>query len=210
VIPVVGSETTTYIYAGDRWQDPDLPSSKYIWLPLTVSGTRLAMDYHDQWSLNLTTGRFTAGSSRYLPKDKWKLVKVDSEETSGEYAPGTNAFDGMRSTFWHSRYTGGVAPLPHEIQIDMGATYSLTELSYLPRQDSNKNGVVGQYELYLATDPADWGAAVKTGTFANDFSEKVVTFPAKTARYLRFRALSEVQGKEHTAVAELSVVGTVP
>ena len=28
------------------------------------------------------------------------------------------------------------------------------------------------------------------------------------ARYLRFRALSEVQGKEFTAVAELSVVGT--
>jgi len=89
----------------------------------------------------------------------------------------------------------------------MGATYSLTEFAYLPRQDNNKNGLVGQYELYLSTDATDWGTAVKTGTFANDFSEKVVTFPAKTARYLRFRALSEVQGKEYTAVAELSVVG---
>ncbi|MBN2577143.1 MAG: family 43 glycosylhydrolase, partial [Deltaproteobacteria bacterium] len=121
VIPVVGSEATTYIYAGDRWQDPDLPSSKYIWLPLLVSGTKLGMDYHDQWSLNLTTGRWTAGSSRYLPKDGWKLLKVDSEETSEEDDRGIYAFDDLRSTFWHSRYTGGVVPLPHEIQIDMGA-----------------------------------------------------------------------------------------
>ncbi|MBN2573787.1 MAG: discoidin domain-containing protein, partial [Deltaproteobacteria bacterium] len=87
-------------------------------------------------------------------------------------------------------------------------TYDLTEMSYLPRQDNNKNGLVGQYEFYASTDSANWGAATKTGTFADDFSEKVVTFPGKTARYIRFRALSEVQGKEYTAVAELSVVGT--
>jgi len=57
VIPIVGSETTTYIYAGDRWQDPDLASSKYIWLPLVVNGTKLTMSNATQWSLNLGTGR---------------------------------------------------------------------------------------------------------------------------------------------------------
>jgi hypothetical protein len=207
VIPVVGSETTTYIYTGDRWQDPDLPSSKYIWLPLVVSGTKLGMDNHAQWSLNLTTGRWTAGNSRYLPKDNWKLIKVDCEETSDEDDRGIYAFDGLSSTIWHSKYTGGTVALPHEIQIDMGATYDLTEFAYLPRQDANENGVVGRYELYLSTDPNNWGTAIKTGTFASDFSEKLVTFPSTTARYLRFRALSEIQGKEFTSVAELSVVG---
>jgi len=57
VIPIVGSETTTYIYAGDRWQDPDLISSKYIWLPLVVNGTKLTMSNATQWTLNLGTGR---------------------------------------------------------------------------------------------------------------------------------------------------------
>jgi len=57
VIPVAGSETTTYIYAGDRWQDPDLISSKYIWLPLVVNGTKLTMSNATQWTLNLHTGR---------------------------------------------------------------------------------------------------------------------------------------------------------
>jgi hypothetical protein len=208
VIPVVGSETTTYIYAGDRWQDPDLVSSKYIWLPLIVKGTKLGMDFHDPWSLNLSTGKWTAGNSNYVSQEGWKLVKVDSQETEKESDPGTNAFDGLSSTFWHSKYTGGTDPLPHEIQIDMGATYNLTGMSYLTRQDGNDNGVVGQYEFYASTDSSNWGTAVKTGTFASDHTEKVVTFPSKVARYIRFRALSEIQGKQFTAVAELNVVGS--
>jgi hypothetical protein len=57
VIPFVGTATTTYIYAGDRWQDPDLKSSKYIWLPLVLSGTSLTLNYYDQWTLDLTTGK---------------------------------------------------------------------------------------------------------------------------------------------------------
>ncbi len=147
VIPVVGSEVTTYIYAGDRWQDPDLVSSKYIWLPLVVKGTSLGMNDYDQWQLNLTTGRWSGGNtnSNYVAQDNWKLIKVDSEETSAENDPGINAFDGISSTFWHSKYTGGAAPLPHEIQIDLGAIYNLTGMSYLPRQDGNPNGTVGQY-----------------------------------------------------------------
>jgi hypothetical protein len=57
IIPIVGTETTTYLYAGDRWQDPDLASSKYIWLPLVVNGTKLTMNSQTQWAINLATGR---------------------------------------------------------------------------------------------------------------------------------------------------------
>jgi hypothetical protein len=49
-----------YIYAGDRWQDPDLKSSKYIWLPLKVNGGQFVLDYHDSWQLDVTTGEWTA------------------------------------------------------------------------------------------------------------------------------------------------------
>ena len=210
VIPVVGSQVTTYIYASDRWQDPDLPSSKYIWLPLVVKGAKLGMDYYKDWSLNLTTGQWSGGNSNYISQSAWKLIKVDTEETSAEDGNGVNAFDGLSSTFWHTKYTGGTTPYPHEIQIDLGATYNLTGMSYLPRQDGNPNGTVAQYELYASTDSANWGTPIKSGTFASDATEKVVSFASTTARYIRFRALSEISGKVHTAVAELNVVGTAP
>jgi hypothetical protein len=41
-----------------RWQDQDLKSSKYIWLPLTLSGDdKLALDFHETWQLNVTRGQ---------------------------------------------------------------------------------------------------------------------------------------------------------
>jgi hypothetical protein len=59
IITVVGSQTTTFIYAGDRWNSSQLTNSQYVWLPLTVNGTKLSMSYSAQWSLNLGTGVWT-------------------------------------------------------------------------------------------------------------------------------------------------------
>jgi len=104
IIPVVGTKTTTYIYAGDRWQDPDLVSSKYIWLPLKVSGTKLVMDWYDTWQLDVTTGEWSAPNDNFISQQAWSLVSVDSEETQAEDGHATNAFDGDTSTYWHTEW----------------------------------------------------------------------------------------------------------
>jgi hypothetical protein len=207
VIPVVGSEATTYIYAGDRWQDPDLASSKYIWLPLKVSGTSLALDYYTQWRLNITTGRWSVDDG-YLPQSGWTLLFADSEETQGENGRATNAFDDSASTLWHTKYSGDTDQLPHEIQIDLGATYQLDGFRYLPRQDKDENGMVARYELYASMDRTAWGTAVATGTFNSDRNEKRVMFTRKNARYIRLVALSEINGGAWTSVAELDLIGS--
>ena len=62
IIPVQGTKATMFIYAGDRWQDPDLKSSKYIWLPFTISGgNKLVLDSYKSWRLNVTTGEWMPG-----------------------------------------------------------------------------------------------------------------------------------------------------
>jgi hypothetical protein len=212
IIPVVGSKTTTYIYAGDRWQDPDLKSSKYIWLPLKVSSTKLVLDWYDSWQLNVTTGEWTAAGKDdgFLPQTAWKLVSVDSEETKGENDPATNAFDDSTSTFWHTEFQDAQPKPPHEIVIDLGASYALTSMRYTPRQDDNQNGMVKDYEFYVSDSTSDWGTAVKTGSFGSNTTPTTVTFTAKTGRYIRFRALSEINGKAYTSVAEIDVAGTAP
>ena len=51
-----------YIYAGDRWQDPDLGSSKYIWLPLKVTRPEVSsLDYYPDWQLNSRPASGRAG-----------------------------------------------------------------------------------------------------------------------------------------------------
>jgi hypothetical protein len=210
IIEVKGTKATSYIYAGDRWQDPDLKSSKYIWLPLQVDGKKLALNYHESWQLNVTTGEWSAGAADtdLIAHTGWTLVSVDSEETQGEDGHATNAFDGSAATFWHTQWQGAQPAPPHEIVIDLGARYALSALRYTPRNDGNQNGMVGQYEVYVSDSKTDFGAAVATGTFGASATPTRVSFAAKPGRFVRFRALAEQHGKAYTAVAELDVVGT--
>jgi Trypsin/F5/8 type C domain len=131
---------------------------------------------------------------------------VDSEETSTSTASGAgiNAVDGDPATFWHTKFVGTIAPLPHEIQLDLGAAYPVADLYYLPRQD-HQNGRIARYEVYLSADATNWGTAVATGTFANSTALQSARFPATVGRYVRLRALSEVGGGPWTSVAELGV-----
>src|SRR5206468_4079873 len=48
---------------------------------------------------------------------------------------------------------------------------------------------------------------VATGTLAADTTEKTVPFTAKTGRYVRLVAVSEINGGPWTSVAELNVFG---
>jgi hypothetical protein len=210
IIPVQGSKTTTYIYAGDRWQDPDLARSKYIWLPLKLNGQKLALDNYASWQINVTTGEWSAGGADdgFLPQTSWTLVSADSEETAGEDGHAVNAFDGSASTFWHTQWQGAQPPLPHEIVIDLGARYALTRMRYTPRNDGNQNGLVKDYEFYVSDSKTDFGSPVQTGTFGSVTTPTSVDLPATTGRYIRFRALSAINDMPYTAVAEIDVAGT--
>ena len=56
VIPIVGSQTTTHIYAADLWNSNNLSLSTYLWLPFTFDGAAWHLSYSAQWSINLATG----------------------------------------------------------------------------------------------------------------------------------------------------------
>lgn len=208
VIPVQGSQTTTYIYAGDRWQDPDLASSKYIWLPLKLDSGQLTLDYYADWTLDLITGEWSADDG-FIPQKDWRLLHADSEETEAENGRASNAFDDSASTIWHTAYTNDKPVPPHELQIDLGASYELTGLRYLPRQDSVDYGTIADYELYISQDPTAWGDAVAKGSFAANKEPKTITFPPHLGRYVRFIALREINDKPYTSLAELDLTGTI-
>ncbi len=50
VLPRAGGEADEYMYMGDRWEPKDLGSSTYVWLPMTVSGTRLRIEWRNSWN----------------------------------------------------------------------------------------------------------------------------------------------------------------
>lgn len=82
----------------------------------------------------------------------WKVAYVDSEETSGDFAPAENAFDGDENTFWHTAWSAAQPPHPHTLEIDLDAMREISGIRLLPRQDS-PNGRIKDYRLYLRAEP---------------------------------------------------------
>ncbi|WP_229402212.1 PQQ-dependent sugar dehydrogenase [Micromonospora okii] len=147
-------------------------------------------------------------ASTRLPQSQLDVADVDSQETVLTNGRATNVLDGDPATFWHSRYRLSSLPHPHWIDLDLNASHRVNRLYYLPRQDSADGRITG-YEVYLSSDGATWGSPVASGTFPNSAAEQTVTIPPTTARYVRLRALGEVNGKNWTSVAELNV-GVAP
>ena len=71
----------------------------------------------------------------------WTIV-VDSAQAGN---PGTAAIDGSNTTFWHSEYSPTSVALPHTATVDMTKSYLIGSITYLPRQDGNSNGNIGQH-----------------------------------------------------------------
>jgi len=135
-----------------------------------------------------------------------KLVKVDSEETTGENGGGANAVDGDNNTFWHTQWEG--APCPHEIVIELNPPATIKGFTYLPRQDENDHGNIKDYEIYASNDTNNFGQPIAKGSFEAGSELKTVSFPPTKCQFVKLKALSEVNGEIWSSAAEVGVVQT--
>src|ERR1044072_6328544 len=139
---------------------------------VSVLGTRAATDA-------VTSTNATSASAASTNKIKLTVVKVDSEETSGENGRGTNAVDGNPETFWHTEWQDAVPETPHEIIIKLEEPTAIKGFTYLPRQDDIENGTIKDYEFYVSDDGKDFGKPIKKGVFESSKDKKTVTFDSK-------------------------------
>ncbi len=164
----------------------------------------------------------SATNPSLIPQTGWSLLSVDSQETTCYNGAATNAFDGNPATLWHTQFCGGAPPTPHQISINLGASYTLNGFQYLPRQDGSACGWIKDYAFYVSTDGVNWGTAVATGTFnygslstqcpgpgAGVPAALQIVFPPATGHYVRLRALSEINGNPWTSAAEIDVLGAL-
>ena len=135
------------------------------------------------------------------------MLYTDSVELIGENGAAENAFDNNPGTIWHTEWLNSNPLPPHELQIDLGANYYIDGFQYLPRQDGGVNGGIGQYEFYISDNPSQWGSPVVSGSFPNTSSEQEIIFSRRSGRFIRLRALTEVNGNPWTSVAEINVIG---
>ena len=134
------------------------------------------------------------------------FVKVDSEETFGEKAYGEFAVDGNPDTFWHTEWNHNSPGLPHEIIIELLPPSTIKGFTYLPRQDESDHGTIRDYEFYVSDDGKNFGQPVKKGSFEPGKELKTETFEPIKCRFIKLRAISEINGLNFTSAAEIGVV----
>jgi hypothetical protein len=146
-----------------------------------------------------------------LPKTKWSVVHVDSEEPAEGEAGGLgrHAIDNDPATIWHSQWAAARPGHPHELQVDLGETVELRGFTYLPRP-AQSNGTILDYAFYAGLSPEDWGEPLAKGAFnerKRGSKKFTVEFPETVrARYIRLVALSEIAGQPFTSAAEVGVL----
>lgn len=177
-----------------------------VTLSVTKDGETYSKTIEDMVSTITCPSVEDCSNPAFLDKNNWSLLYVNSEEVN---YPGTAvmAFDNDPATIWHTRWSTGSDPYPHEMQIDLGEEYSIHEFTYLPRQDG-QNGWIKDYELYFTNDLADWGTAVAIGAFESSNALHKVTLEDETiGRYLKIVALSEANGNAWASAAEFGIKG---
>lgn len=149
-----------------------------------------------------------------IDRTNWQIIYVDSEELTGEGADNGHAIhclDGDSTTFWHTQWQNTVHHYPHEIWIDLGETHNINGFSCLTRGNNTRNGRINQFEFYVTSDTADWGAPQSMGYLVypqpNSGVQQTaeVYFGAVEGRYVRLVGLSSVAGDNYTMIAELNV-----
>ncbi len=148
----------------------------------------------------------SAVNNEIIPHEQLTIYSVDSEELTGEDGAAGNAIDGRSDTFWHTEWYRQDPDFPHEIVIDLGGTYEVSGVNYLPRQ-RGINGTVYSYEILVSRDAGTWGSPAAKGTFMPDASLKEVSFTGATGRYVKFRALSEINNGPWASAAEIEILG---
>jgi beta-galactosidase len=90
-------------------------------------------------------------AGQLIPRDKWTIAYVDSEELTAENGAAAGAIDGItgqREEFWHSEWSRKQAPYPHCLVIDLGAPARVAGLRYTPRT-APKAGQVKDFRFYI-------------------------------------------------------------
>ena len=85
-----------------------------------------------------------------LPREDWRAVYADSEETRSGNSTADKVYDLQESTFWQ---TAPDAKAPHAIVIDLGADVEATGLRLLPRAEKGAPGQPKTIRAFLKDTP---------------------------------------------------------
>ncbi|MEK4916246.1 M60 family metallopeptidase [Bacillus sp. FSL E2-8887] len=131
------------------------------------------------------------------------IMKANANSEESWHDPASNAIDGNPNTIWHSKWSTP-NQYPFNLTLDLGDTRTITQLSYLPRQDTSTNGRILIYNIYTSTDGVDY-QKVAFGTWENSTKQQLATFKPVSAKYVKLEIVNGING--YASAAEIDILG---
>lgn len=134
---------------------------------------------------------YNSYNGQIVPQTQMSATATSEEEGSD---PAKDAIDGSTGSIWHTAWDlTEDDELPQSITIDLGGTYDIMKLTYLPRQDGNPNGTITEYKLYASTDGEEF-EEITSGIWEDNDSEKSVRIDPVEASHIKLEAIQGVEG----------------
>ncbi|WP_314586302.1 discoidin domain-containing protein [Paenibacillus terrigena] len=157
-------------------------------------------------TVTTTDGNFKA-TSDVTVKGQENLVKIPQSQmtaTATSFEAGENdpkyAIDGDSETHWHTKWYN-VDPLPQSLMIELGGTYTISKVDYLPRPEAS-NGTILAYNVYVSEDGTNY-TKVGSGKWLRNNLLKEINFTPVKAKFVKLEATEGVG--DFASVAELNV-----
>ncbi|MDF7821776.1 alpha-L-fucosidase [Runella sp. MFBS21] len=197
LVQFVSGDKESVIYYTTDGSTPTSSSAKYTSLVKTDEGKADIKA--------ITFNPFTNQAS-IASEEKFDISRKNWKILSTEDANANKLLDGNPGTSWHQKRN---QPMPAELVIDLGKVERLEGFRYLPAQNWWEEGsIITHYQFEVSQDNTDW-KTVSEGEFSNIKNSpfwQIKTFSPVSARYIRFRALKNTQGKTASGYAELDVI----
>lgn len=135
--------------------------------------------------------------------------QYSTNTSEGADGPASSVLDGNVNTHWHTHWGNDLSINDdhHWIEIDLGGTYTISKVTYLPRQ-GNQNGRILKYNLIITKPDGTQETVITDGEWANNASEKEAVLPTPMqATKVKIKAV-EATGDNagvHCCAAEIRV-----
>lgn len=177
IMTVPGTQTTTYLYVGDRWHPTRLGASEYVWLPLELDHGGVSMKYVPEFKFDVQTGALVVPQAELISG----TAVVTAQRSSAGHSPELSG-DGSYDTYWES--SDRTLPVTVDVDLAQGQPIGRVDLSW--------RGIGGseayyQYKLYGSTDNVTFTelADRSTNEDLGFTSDRVAPIDATAYRYLR-------------------------
>ncbi|WP_443083999.1 RICIN domain-containing protein [Verrucosispora sp. WMMA2121] len=114
VLPIQGTNTTSYLYLGDRWAGAwggPVNDSQYVWLPITFpSSTSMSLNWAPSITIDTVTGTITANSPTYYRvtnRNSGRVMDVVSNSTTNNAEVKQYGWNGGGNQRWEFQDAGG-------------------------------------------------------------------------------------------------------